>query len=173
MARKCIFKLVAFCLRWLRERYGAWQRCCMSEPGDGRRHGARAERASDLVDAARIASLDGYERLSSATRASVAWHTGLPEAVLVDAAADVAAASSAACAAARAAAALRVGEEVRVVGLRSRPDLNGTVAKLLAWDAERQRWACRVQGGGVAESLRIREDNLEPVPAPIERAILQ
>ena len=68
---------------------------------------------------------------------------------------------------------LASGTVVEVAGLKARPDLNGKVASVVAYAADRERYQVRMRDGG--EELYLREVNLnaasgatEPPPAAAE-----
>ena len=70
---------------------------------------------------------------------------------------------------------LASGTVVEVAGLKARPDLNGKVASVVAYAADRERYQVRMRDGG--EELYLREVNLnaasgatEPPPAAAHEA---
>ena len=55
----------------------------------------------------------------------------------------------------------RVGQRVKLVGLISRPDLNGKKGRLLLWDAKAKRWAVKLSKK--AGACRLRLENAQAV----------
>lgn len=58
------------------------------------------------------------------------------------------------------------GSHACVHSVTSRPELNGEVVTVVAWDTHAQRWICAMQGGG---QVALREANLQPIrgaPSP-------
>lgn len=53
------------------------------------------------------------------------------------------------------------GDYVRIVGLKSRDDLNGMVGKVVRYFAAKDRWAVQVDRTGCAEPVLIRLENLQ------------
>ena len=53
---------------------------------------------------------------------------------------------------------LRLGQQVRVVGLQSRPELNGQGRTVVEWDEEQARWKVRMTDG---TGKLLKEDHLE------------
>ena len=56
------------------------------------------------------------------------------------------------------------GMEVTIVGLKARPELNGTTGTILDWHADSQRWMVKC-GKELSESLRLRSENVEFAPS--------
>jgi hypothetical protein len=64
---------------------------------------------------------------------------------------------------------IAVGGRVRIDGLSSRADLNGTVATVLSFDDAAGRWAVRCEAAPAAgELVRVRPSNLTALPPPPE-----
>lgn len=61
---------------------------------------------------------------------------------------------------------LRLGLRVMISGLQARPELNGLVGKLTAFDEERGRWQVELEKGGGRKLFKAA--NLQPAPADDE-----